>query len=172
MFVSLLMTNMAGNFIAMFNRLFKSSNNVQLGTRNVSSIAYEVQKKLVDLGGQHKQSVTVENALAHLRRVNPRRWYSKQAPGRVLRFLTLRQAPKHEEVADVNIAHARIASKLIEAKCAENRELADSLRQFIATALVADPEFYGPEVEAAREIVRALGDLVGGQRPQDGAPGA
>lgn len=156
----------------MFPRFVKSSEFVRQG-QAVSAYACEVRKKLLDLGGHHKRSVTVENALAHLRRVNPRRWYSKQAPGRVLRFLTLRQAPKLEEIADVNIAHARITPKLIEARCAENRELAESLRQFIATALVADPEFYGPEVEAAREIVRSLGELVGGPRPEDGAsPGS
>ncbi|MFZ5674309.1 MAG: hypothetical protein ACOZAM_15210 [Pseudomonadota bacterium] len=138
----------------------------------MSAYACEVRKKLLDLGGNHKRSVTVENALAHLRRVNPRRWYSQQAPGRVDRFLRLLQEPRPEEIADVNIAHARITPKLIEAKCAENRELADSLKQFIATALVADPEFYGPEIEAAREIVRSLGELVGEPRAQDGAPGA
>lgn len=147
----------------MLKQISKGSRCVLEGTETVSAVACEVQKKLIDLGGKNKQSVTVENALAHLRRVNPRRWYSQQAPGRVLRFLTLRQMPKPEEIADVKIAHARITPNLIGANCAENRELAQSLRRFIETALIADPEFYGPEVEAAREIVRELGDLVGPQ---------
>lgn len=146
-------------------KFVKSSEFVQ-GT-TVSVYAYEVRERLLDIGGRHKRSLTVENALAHLRRVNPRRWYAKQAPGRVERFLRLRQEPKPEEISDVKTAHARITPKLIEANCAENRELAQSLRQFIETALVADPEFYSPQIEAARAIARELGELVGGSRTQD-----
>lgn len=136
----------------------------------MSSVAYGWQKQLLDLGRPHKKRAALINeALKHLRKVNERRWLSPKAPGRIKRFLQGKQTPKEQELADVRMAHARIVPQLMVAKSAESRELAASLRTFVETALRADPEFYSDEIEAAREIARELGDLVGQACAGDGA---
>lgn len=152
----------------MSQKSFKSSTDVRRG-RVVSSVAYEWRKQLLDLGRPHKKrAAVIDKVLEQLRDVNARRWLSPKAPGRIKRFLQGRQTPKEQEIADVRAAHARIAPKLMVANNEENRELAASFRAFVQAALVADPEFYGSEIETAREIARHLSDLVGAVRGPGG----
>lgn len=156
----------------MFPKFGKSSEFVP-EDKSVSEYALDVQKQLLDLGAPEKgearslirvkRAIIVENALAHLRRLPGRRyWRTKQASGRVERLLRLKTEPRPAEIADVAAAHALVTPKLIEDNLAQNKELAASFRSFVERTLVVDPEFHGPQIEAAREIARALGHLLGG----------
>lgn len=136
----------------------------------MSSVACDWQKQLQDLGKPHKKrAAVIDKVLERLRDENPRRWLSPKARGRIERFLQGRQTPKEPELKDVRIAHARIVPQLMVANNAENQALVTDLRALVETALRADPEFYSAEIETARAIVRAVGQLVDRPRPDDGA---
>ena len=139
---------------------FKSSRDVLQGNPVSAVASTEVQRWLLRLGGKGKRSVIIDNVLIRLREIRPSYWYSAKARGRIMRYLQLRQSPKPEEVEDLRIAYARFVPDQIEANVADNQELAEDFKGFVAMAIQSDPHVYGARVAAARELVGTLRDLV------------
>lgn len=132
----------------------------------LSGVAFEAVNQILAMGGtENKRSVLIDNVLSRLRKVSPQRWYARQAPGRILRFLQLRQRPTDEEIEDVQIAYARFVPQAIEANCAANEKFADDLQEWIAMALASNPQYYSRRIGAARELAGALGDQARMDRP-------
>ncbi len=128
----------------------------------MSTAALEVQEKLCDLGGGGPLKDKILTARSRLVRVNNKRWQTAQAPGRIWRFLHLRQRPKIEEVEDVRAAHARFCLEEIEANREANRRLAAEFVAYVEKANRIDQDFFGPQIEAMRARLNGLGVKVPG----------
>lgn len=127
----------------------------------MSSVALEVQDKLVEMGGG--KFVPFKIKLRRIRpplvKVNKKRWLEPEVPGRIKRFLHLEQKPSAEEVDEIRAGHAiRCVERIAEHRRADER-LFRQAHEFIQRAQEQDLEFYQPHIEALVDALHQLGNM-------------
>lgn len=79
-------------------------------------------------------------------------WHDK-AKSAIRHLLYGERRPTLDEAREIEAGHLKFCAERIRANEAENADLLSSMRSALAAMEACDPDFFGPHVEAMREIL-------------------
>lgn len=75
--------------------------------------------------------------------------------------------PSVDEAREIEAAHVRYCAEKVRQNAAENEALFQQMRSALAAMQESDPDFYGPHIEAVRNILFPNGDMGSQNRSKD-----
>ena len=119
-----------------------------------------IAEKLSAIGGAGK---LLEREWRIRNRLN---WHTK-ASSAVRHLIYGERKPTIEEIKQIEAAHLKYCAEKVGANRDENRKLFDAMRRSIEAMEQGDAEFYGPQIEAVRDILFRNGNAIGETGSED-----
>ncbi len=123
---------------------------MKMEKRSMTALA----EKLADIGGNGPLKLRDWRIRCRLN------WHDK-ARTAVRHMLYGERSPTIEEAKQIEAAHLKYCAERIRANAAENETLVREMQSALAAMEASDPEFYGPHIEAVRELLFQRWDQAG-----------